>query len=398
MNIKEIRKDFPILRKKKIIYLDNAATSLTPNLVIDKMIEYYKEYRSNIGRGIYELSQLATTEYEKAKATIQNFIRAKSSSEIITTKNATEGINIIANGLKWKKEDNIISTVLEHHSNYLPWIRIRNKYKVGLEIIYPDYNGKFNINDFEDKINENTKIVSITHLSNVIGNLVPIDKIVKIAHDYGAMVLIDGAQSVPHLGINVNKIDCDFLVFSGHKMCGPTGIGILYIKKELQEKIEPLNIGGGSIKRVEKDNFEFLLNSNKFEAGTPPIAQLIGLGEAIKYLQSIGLENIANHDISLIHKVYDCLSQIKDIEIYGGNLKNRIGIISFNIKGVIPHDLALSLDISSNICIRSGFLCAEPLIKNIFKAPNGVIRLSTYLYNNEREIDVFLENILKIAG
>ena len=243
--------------------MDNAATTLTPNQVIEKMIEYYKEYRSNIGRGMYELSQLATNQYHNAKSIIQNFIGAKSPLEIIATKNSTEGINIIANGLDWKKEDKIIFTELEHHSNFLPWLQIKNKYGVNNEILPPYYNGEFNINEFEEKIDKNTKIVAITHLSNVLGARLPIERIIKIAHDYGALVLVDGAQSIPHIATDVDELNCDFLVFSGHKMCGPTGIGILYIKKEIQDMIKPLYIGGGSIKSIHVivDMGEYLISS-----------------------------------------------------------------------------------------------------------------------------------------
>ena len=398
MNINRVRKNFPILRKKKMIYFDNAATTLTPNQVINKMNEYYTTYQSNINRGMYESSQLATNEYNKAKKKIQNFIGAKSLSEIVVTKSTTEGINLIANGLDWKKGDNIITTTVEHHSNYLPWLRIKNKYNIELNIISLNNEGELNLEEFENIIDNKTKLIALTHISNVLGKINPIEKFIKIAHEYGTMVLIDGAQSVPHIEVNVKKLDCDILAFSGHKMCGPTGVGILYIKDDLQKKIYPLNIGGGSIEWVDRDKFKLSNGSEKFEAGTPPIAGVLGLGEAVEYLKSKGMSNIYNHEKKLLKILHEELSQIKEIQIYGNSLDDNIGIISFNIKGLFPHDIALSLDISNKICVRSGLLCAEPLIKDILNAPNGVIRLSTYLYNNEKEIHTFIKAINNIIN
>ncbi|MCQ5340947.1 MAG: cysteine desulfurase [Candidatus Methanomethylicia archaeon] len=385
-----LRKDFPIL-ENNYIYLDSAATSLTPNCVIEAMLEYYNNFRANIGRSIYKIANKALEAYEEARNNIAKLINAKS-NEIIFVRNTTEAINIIANGLEFNKENNIVTTILEHHSNYLPWIK-RN---IPVRIIMCNNEGE--ISDFS-LIDKNTKIVAITHVSNVLGVKTPIKEIIKIAHENNAFVLVDGAQSVPHMKIDVKELDCDFMAFSGHKMCGPTGIGVLYIKEELQEIIPPLILGGGIIEDVDINSFILRKGPEKYEAGTPAIAEAIGLGEAALYLMKIGMNNIEEYEKYLTRKLLEKLSEIDDVIIYGPkDPSKRTGIVSFNIRGMDPNDVAEKLDKIANIMVRSGFHCAIPLHKYILKAYEGTVRVSLYLYNNIDEIEIFIETIRKIIN
>jgi cysteine desulfurase/selenocysteine lyase len=397
LDILKVRKDFPIL-KTKTIYLDNASTSLTPEPVVQKMIEYYNKYRSNTGRGIYQLSQKASEEYEKARSKIADFINTKFDSEIIITKNATEGINTIANGLKWKKGDKIVTTLLEHHSNFITWLRVKEKFNVTVKVIQPkDKTGVIDLADVEKAIDDATRLVAVTHVSNVLGTILPIKEFAQIVHEHGALLLVDGAQSVPHLDIDVRKMDCDFLVFSGHKMCGPTASGVLYIKNDFLDKVEPLCVGGGAISDVGIDYYKFEKSPLKFEAGTPLIAEAIGLGAAVDYLKNIGMENIKAHEKKLTEKIYTALTNIPNIRVFGPDPKLKIGITSFNIGNLNPHDVALTLDASANIAIRSGHHCALPLMKEVLKEPSGTARLSTYLYNTDEEIEKFVSIVSEIA-
>ncbi|MGP3667981.1 MAG: aminotransferase class V-fold PLP-dependent enzyme [Candidatus Bathyarchaeota archaeon] len=395
LNVKKIRKDFPQL-KSGIIYLDNAASSLTPKPVIDKMLEYYIEYRANIERGLYSSSQRASKEYEDARKVIANFIGAKSKEEIIFVKNATEGVNIVAHSINFKKNDKVVTTLLEHHSNLLPWIRCSELYGVKVEYIKPTTEGFLKLSDFEKAIDDRTKIVAVTHASNVLGVLSPVKEIVEIAHKHGARVLVDGAQSTPHIKINVNKVDCDFFTFSGHKMCGPTGSGVLYMREELMESLTPIYVGGGTVEAVNIDDYRLLKGPSKFEAGTPAIGEVIGLKAAAEYLKSVGLENIEQHEKMLSRKIYDGLVRISGVEVYGPKPEFKIGVTSFNVKNLNPHDLALILD-SKAIAVRSGLHCAHPLVKFILGKPQGTVRVSTYLYNTVEEVEKFLSIIEEIS-
>lgn len=398
LNVEKVRRDFPIL-KSGIIYLDNAASSLTPEPVLEKMLEFYRQYRANVDRGIHHLSQQASEEFERARAKVADFINAKSDSEIIMTRNTTEGTNIIASGLKWKKGDKVVTSVIEHHSNFIIWLRAKNRYDIKVEAVKPKEpmaQGLLDPEDFEKVIDEKTRLVAITHVSNVLGAITPVKEIAKIAHEHGAYVLVDGAQSVPHMKVDVQKLGCDFLAFTGHKMCAPTGSGALYIKEELTEEVEPLCIGGGSISDVDIDYYRLDKSPRRFEAGTPAIAEDIGFGAAVDYLEKVGMENIERHEKKLTKKMYELLSDVPKIEIYGPKPERKIGITAFNVSDLNPHDVALALDVSANIMVRSGHHCALPLTKNILHRP-GSVRASTYLYNTKEEIEKFALAVREIA-
>lgn len=398
LNVQKIRKDFPIL-EKGVIYLDNTASSLTPEPVLQKMLEFYRQYRANVGRGIHSLSQKASEEYELARAKVVDFINAKSETEIIMTRNTTEGINLVANSLNWKKGDKIVTSLIEHHSNFIPWIRLKNKHSVDLEIVKPKepiVHGLLDPADFERAIDDKTKLVAITHVSNVLGTITPLKEITEIAHEHGAYVLVDGAQSVPHMKVDVRKIKCDFLAFSGHKMCGPTGSSALYIREELIDEIEPLFVGGGTISDVGLDYYTFEKSPMRFEAGTPSVAEAIGLGAAIDYLREIGMENIESHERELTKQMYEEFTALPKVEVYGPEPECRIGLIAFNVGDLNSHDVALALDVSANIMVRSGHHCALPLTKNIIRKP-GSVRASVYLYNTRDEVDKLVSTVGEIA-
>jgi len=396
--VQDLRKDFPIL-ETGVIYLDSAATSLTPEPVLQKMLEFYHQYRANVERGIHRLSQKASEEYGRAHAKVADFINAKSESEIIMTRNATAGINMIANGLNWKKGDKIVTSLIEHHSNFVVWIRLKNKRGTDLEVVKPKEpitHGLLDPADFEKVIDDKTKLVTITHASNVLGAITPVKEIIEIAHEHGAYVLVDGAQSVPHTKLDVQKMGCDFLVFSGHKMCGPTGSGALYIREELTDEIEPLCIGGGTIADVGTDYYTLEESPMRFEAGTPGVAEAIGLGAAVDYLREAGMENIERHERELTKQMDEGLTGLPKVEVYGPEPEFKIGITSFNVGDLNPHDVALALDVSANIMVRSGHHCALPLTKHIIRKL-GSIRASVYLYNTKEEIEKLVSTVEEIA-
>jgi len=397
LNVKEVRKDFPIL-KTGIIYLDSTASSLTPEPVLQKVLEFYRHYRANVERGIHRLSQKASEEYERARTKVADFINAKSENEIIMTKNTTEGINLIASGLRWKNGEKIVTSLVEHHSNFIVWLRVKDNYGTKLEIVKPKEpveKGLLDVTDFEKIIDDKTKLVALTHVSNVLGVITPIEEITKIAHEHGAYVLVDGAQSVPHIKVDVQRIGCDFLAFSGHKMCAPTGSGALYIREELAEEVEPLCIGGGAIADVGVNYYKLDKSPRRFEAGTPAIAEAIGLGAAVDYLQKIGMENIERYEKKLTKQMYEEITAIPNVEVYGPDPEHKIGIMPFNVEDLNPHDVALALDVSANIMVRSGHHCALPLTKNLLHKP-GTVRASTYFYNTEEEIDKFVSALKEI--
>jgi len=393
MNFAEIKTDFPIL--KDIIYMDSASTSLTPEPVLNAVSKYYREYNANVGRGVHRLSQIASQKYKDAHRKVADFIGANE-GEVIFTKNTTEAINTVASGLKWKTGDKVVTTLLEHHSNFLPWLRLKS-FGVALDIVKPDKNGKFNVLDFEEMIDDKTRLVAVTHVSNVLGTITPIEEISAICKKKNALLLVDGAQSVPHIHVDVRKLGCNFLCFSGHKMLGPTGTGVLWMKEDLFDELEPLTFGGGMIEDVSFDDYELTSGYERFEAGTPNIAGGIGLGRAIDYLKKIGMDKIKDHEAKLTERLLEGLLEIRRVEIYGSlNLKERIGVVSFNIKDLNPHDVALMLDEASNIMVRSGHHCCIPLMK-YFGLKEGAVRVSFYLYNTEEEVDTFLETVKEIA-
>jgi len=398
LNVSEVRKDFPIL-KTGIVYLDSTASSLTPEPVLERMLEFYRDYRANVERGVHRLSIRASEEYEGVRKKVADFINAKSTSEIIMTRNTTEGINLVASGLNWKKGDKIVTSVLEHHSNYIVWLRVRDKHGVKLEVVWPRkpmIKGILDPSDFEKMIDDKTKLVAVAHVSNVLGVIQPVNEIAKIAHEHGAYLLIDGAQSVPHLKVDVQKIGCDFLAFSGHKMCAPTGTGVLYIQRDIAEEVEPLIIGGGSIQDVDIDSYKLDASPRRFEGGTPDIAGVIGLGAAVDYLTKIGMDKIEAYDKMLVKRIYNGLTALSKVEVYGPEPKRRVGIIPFNIGELNPHDVALALDVSANIMVRSGHHCALPLSKNVICKP-GTVRASCYFYNTLNEINQLVSAVKEIA-
>lgn len=393
MNFAEIKTDFPILND--IIYMDSASTSLTPEPVLNVVSKYYREYNANVGRGVHRLSQVASQKYKDAHRKIADFIGANE-EEVIFTKNTTEAINTVASGLRWKTGDKVVTTLIEHHSNFLPWLRLKSL-GVELDIVKPDKNGKFNVSDFKEVIDDKTRLVAVTHVSNVLGTITPIEEISAICEKKNALLLVDGAQSVPHIHVDVRNLGCNFLCFSGHKMLGPTGTGILWMKEDFFGRLEPLNFGGGMIDDVSLNGYELTQGYERFEGGTPNIAGVIGFGRAIDYLKKIGMDKIKDHEAKLTERLLEGLLEIKRVEIYGSlNSKERIGLVSFNIKDLNSHDVALMLDEASNIMVRSGHLCCMPLMK-YFGLKEGAVRVSLYLYNTEEEVDTFLETVKEIA-
>lgn len=402
VNSYELRNDFPIFRKKingkELVYLDNASTTQKPNSVIDSITDFYTNYNSNIHRAVYQLAEEATALYEQSREKIANFINVRP-EEIIFTRNTTESINLIAHSwarTNLKKDDCIAITELEHHSNIVPWQILSQEIGTRMEYVGVDDNGFLDLKYLIDLISsKKVKLLSLSHMSNVLGTIVPIERIIKIAHENNIPVLVDGAQSVPHMPVNVKNMDCDFLVFSAHKMLGPTGVGVLYAKKEFLEKMRPFMGGGDMIKEV----FKFHTNYNevpyKFEAGTPNIADVVGFGAAIDYLEKIGMENIRNHEIDLTEYALESILSMKYVTVYGPRDPNyRGGVISFNIADIHPHDLATIMN-DYGIAIRSGHHCAQVLMQRLDVPATS--RASFYIYNTKEEIDMFV-NAIKEAG
>ena len=398
VDFKTIIKDFPILKRRinenKLIYFDNAATSQKPKVVIDTLSNFYSNNNANIHRGVHTLSMEATYLYDEAKEKIAEFINAPNNNSIIFTRGTTESLNLIADS--WgqsnlKESDSIVITELEHHSNIVPWQELIKKTKSKLRYIPINTDGTLNLANINNIITKNTKLISMTHVSNGIGTINNIKKIIKIAKSVGATTVIDAAQSVPHMPIDVSDLDCDFLTFSGHKMLAPTGIGVLYGKKELLEAMPPYQKGGDMILEVTYDKATWNEIPFKFEAGTPNIAGAIGLGAATNYLMKIGMQNIRDHEIEITKYAYNNLMNVDGIEILGPeNTDIRAGLISFNIPNIHPHDLGTFLD-SKGIAIRTGHHCAMPLIKKLGRHSSA--RASFYLYNTNHEVDKFTAEI-----
>ncbi len=398
MNSNKVRQDFPILNSG-IIYLDSAASSLTPEPVIQKVLEFYHQYRANVERGVHRLSQKASEEYERARTKVANFLNAESNSEIIMTRNTTEGINIISNGLNWRKGDRIVTSLIEHHSNFVTWLRVEKQHNVDLEVVRPcepAIQGLLDPEDFEKVIDDRTKLVAISHVSNVLGVRTAVREITEIAHEHGAYVLVDGAQSVPHVKVDVQRIGCDFLAFSGHKMCAPTGSGALYIRKELMTEVEPLCLGGGTVADVGLDYYNLDESPTRFEAGTPAIAEAIGLGAAVDYLQQIGMENVESYENELAKEMHERFEELLKVGMYDPKPENKIAVLAFNVSNLNPHDVALALDVSADILVRSGHHCALPLTKNLIRK-TGSVRASAYFYNTKQEINKLASTAGEIA-
>jgi cysteine desulfurase/selenocysteine lyase len=402
MDVSDIRKDFPLLQKlinnKPIIYFDNACTSLKPKQVIDAVTGYYSEYTGCAGRSIHKLSTKTTENFEKAREKIFKFINARRAEEIIWTRNTTEAINLISHSFNFEKGDKVLTTNLEHSSGIIPWFYLSKKGIIDLDFVFCNKEGIFNIEDFKEKIDKGTKLVSVVFGSNVTGTKVDLGEIVKIAHDNNALVLADGAQAVPRTPVDVKKLDVDFLAFSGHKMCGPTGIGCLYGKFDLLKELSPFILGGETIKDTFLNEKSFKIEDvpQRFEGGIQNYAGAIGLGAAVDYLSSIGMKNIENHEKELSKDLIEGLLNIPNLELIGPrDWKKRISLAAFNIKDMQPHEVAMFLD-EENICVRSGMHCTHAFHKFI-NLDKGSVRASLYLYNTKEEVKIFIEKLNNIA-
>lgn len=396
-DIQKIREDFPILSqqigKYPLVYFDNGATSQKPQVVIDAISKYYTTINANIHRGVHTLSQRATDAYEVAREKVRNHINAHEAAEVIFTSGTTESINLVAHCFTslLQKGDEIIVSHLEHHSNIVPWQMLCERTGAQLKVIPINQNGELILEKFDNLLSDKTKIVAVNHVSNALGVINPIEKIISKAHQIGACVLIDGAQAVAHLKPDVQKLDCDFYVFSAHKMCGPTGVGILYGKREWLEKLPPYKGGGEMIKEVSFEKTTYAEIPHKFEAGTPHIAGGIIFGKAIDYLNEIGFENIAAYEHELLTYATEKLSEIPNLVIYG-NSEQKVSVISFNIKDIHPYDIGTIID-KMGIAVRTGHHCAQPIM-NFFDIP-GTIRASFSFYNTKEEIDLLIKALQK---
>ena len=396
INAARIREDFPILKRqvndKPLIYFDNAATSQKPNSVIEAITRYYRYYNANIHRGIHKLAEEATLTHEESREKIAKFINAKQTCEIVFTRNATEALNLVA--YSWgrsnvRKGDKIVLTIMEHHSNIVPWQLLAQEKGATVEFIGINAEGELRQDDVSRLIDDRTKIVCVTHASNVLGTINPIEDIGRVAHRYGAAFLVDAAQSVPHIPVSVQDIDCDFAAFSGHKMLGPTGIGVLYGKAEQLERMPPFLGGGEMIREVHTTGATWKDLPYKFEAGTPNISGAIGLGAAVDYLQNIGMGNVLDHEKEIANYALNRMKEVEELKIYGPtDVNRRVGVVSFNLGDIHAHDLASILD-EDGIAIRSGHHCAQPLME--FLRIPAASRTSFYIYNTKEEVDVLIE-------
>ncbi|WEZ17404.1 cysteine desulfurase [Bacillus safensis] len=397
MNIKDVREQFPILHQQvnghDLVYLDSAATSQKPRVVIDAMNEYYRSYNSNVHRGVHTLGTRATDAYEGAREKVRAFIRASSVQEIIFTRGTTTALNTVAISYaraNLKEGDEIVITHMEHHANIIPWQQAAKATGATLKYIPLQEDGTLSLEDVKQTITHQTKIVAVTHVSNVLGTINPIKEIAKIAHDYGAIIVVDGAQSTPHMQIDVQDLDCDFFAFSGHKMCGPTGIGVLYGKKDLLNNMEPAEFGGEMIDFVDLYDSTWKELPWKFEAGTPIIAGAVGLGKAIDFLNDIGMEEVSRYEHQLATYALERFKELDGATVYGP--QHRAGLVTFNLDDVHPHDASTVLD-TEGVAIRAGHHCAQPLMK--WLGVSATARASFYLYNTEEEIDQLIAALRK---
>lgn len=395
----KLREDFPILRRrvhgKPLVYLDNAATSQKPGSVIDTLRNFYETHNANIHRGVHTLSYESSEMYEEAHRKVAGFIGAPDWRSVVFTRNATESINLVAYawGLnKLKKDDEVILTLMEHHSNFVPWQMLRDRIGIKLKFIGVDRGGSLELDGLPDLLSERTRLVGVVHASNVLGTVNPVKRIAEEAHRAGALVLVDAAQSAPHMPIDVTEMGCDFLAVSGHKMAGPAGTGFLYGKPDILEDMEPFLYGGHMIERVTPEKATWNEIPWKFEAGTPDIGGGIALGAAVDYLTSLGLENISAYEEDLLEYALVKLSGLEWVKVYGHGGTDSVGVISFNVEGVHPHDVAGVLD-EEGIAVRSGDHCAQPLMAHL--GMDHAVRMSFYLYNTKEEIDLAVEAIKK---
>jgi len=399
LDVDKIRADFPVLQRqvhgKPLVYLDNAATSQKPRIVIDKLSEFYSHYNANVHRGIHALSEEATDAYEEAREKVKDFINAESARNIVYTKGTTESINLVANawGRKFLEPGNeIVLTYMEHHSNIVPWHIVARDTGAKIRGAELTADGRLDLDSLEDLLNEKTKLVAVTQMSNVLGTINPIRQITEMAKKVNAKVLVDGAQGAAHSPTDVREMGCDFYTFSGHKMCGPTGVGILYGKYDVLDEMDPFLGGGEMIDEVHLDHSTYKEPPWKFEAGTPNIAQAIGLGYAIDYLNNIGMEKILEHESDLMNYTMRRMNYFEDIEVFGP-LGKRGGIVSFTMDGTHPHDIATIVD-QEGVAIRAGHHCAQPLMRKL--GIGSTARISIYFYNTTDEIDIFFQALHKV--
>ena len=392
MDVEKIRQDFSLARD--VIYLDNASTSLSPGSVVEAMVEYENHYRANVGRGVHRLSQISGQLYWDAHERVNSFIGGQDGIPVFV-RNCTEAINMVARGLTFHKGDEIISTVTDHHSNLLPWYALREK-GVTLKIVTPsgDPMAGITADDIASEITRNTRLVTVSHASNVLGTIHPVREIAVVAHEHDALCLVDGAQSVPHIRTDVKDIGCDFLSFSGHKMLAPTGTGVLWMR---DESIEPLYLGGGMIEEVTTDGYRLSSGYQKYEAGTPNIVGSIGLRAAVKYLDLIGMDTVRSHEAVLTSRLIAGLSSVEGVRIIGPPAgPDRIGVVSFTVEGMHPHDVAHILDDQYSIIVRSGHHCCMPLMHHL-GLTDGTVRASPYVYNTEEEIQSLVTAVREIV-
>jgi len=396
-DVDKIRKDFPILNRKvngkQLVYFDNAATSQKPQVMMDAIVDYYSNYNSNIHRGVHTLSQEATNAYEEARAKIQDHFNAAKPYEIILTSGTTHSINMVANGFTTllSKEDEIIVSALEHHSNIVPWQMLCERTGAVLKVIPMTLKGELDMDVYENLLSEKTKLVFVNHVSNALGTINPIKKIIDRAHDFGAAVLIDGAQATPHIKPDVQELDCEFYTCSAHKLCGPTGVGMIYGKESWLNKLPPYQGGGEMISEVTFEKTTYADLPHKFEAGTPNIAGVIAFGVALDYMNNIGLEQIAAYENELLEYATKKLLEIDKVVLYGTS-KEKAAVISFNIEGIHPYDIGSIID-KLGIAVRTGHHCAQPIM-DYYKIP-GTVRASFSFYNTKEEIDLFIEALLR---
>lgn len=401
LDVEKIRKDFPILQQKvngkHLAYLDSAATTQKPIQVLDAIDRYNKKNNANIHRGAYSLSVKSTQQYNTAREKIKEFINSSNFSSIVFTKNTTEAINLVSYSYGLNniyQDDEIVVLISEHHSNILPWQRLAKRNKAILKFVYLDEEGLIDMDDFRDKVTDKTKLVAVGHVSNTLGTINPVKDIIDYAHKKQALVLIDGAQAVPHMKVDVKELDVDFYVFSGHKMLGPMGIGVLYAKKDILENMSPFLFGGDMIEYVEQQSSTYAELPYKFEAGTQNVEAAIGLKSAIEYLEDIGLENIKNHEMELTKYALEKMKDIPYVTIYGPkDINKKSSVISFNIDDVHPHDVATILD-NYGVAVRAGHHCAQPLMK--YMEINSTCRVSFYLYNTFEEVDQFIDSLKNV--
>lgn len=398
LDLQKIKADFPVLNREikpgiPLVYLDSTATAQKPRAVIDSMDSYYRLHNGNIHRGVHTLAEEATAMYETARVKVQKFINARSAKEIIFTRNATESINLVAQ--TWARNelsagDLVVLTEMEHHSNIVPWLMLKDQIGIRLEYVQVLESGELDKDTFQSLLNQNPKFVAFTHMSNVLGTINPAKEMIRLAHDVGALVLVDGAQSVPHFSVDVQDLDADFYVFSAHKMVGPTGIGALFGKEKLLDAMPPFLGGGDMIKKVQLTGFKPNSLPHKFEAGTPAIAEAVGFGAAVDYLSDIGMDQIAEHEHAVLAYALERIKEVEDLKVFGHGGKNRGGVISFEMKVAHPHDVAQILD-HHGVAVRAGHHCAMPLHEK-FNIP-ATTRASFYLYNGKDDVDHLIKGL-----